>query len=132
MTLPHGSGQVFTICVIAKGQEAEAAKEAGECSHPSSLVDAGNSCWLDHMTSAFLTSGADVVGDEALIESIVASSGKSISFDKLICTPDMNKVTSTNFDGMEVLFIPMSSEINILSYHPLTTFLPTSTPTGSS
>ena len=33
-----------------------------------------------------------MVGDEALIESIVSSNGKAISFDKLICTPDMNKV----------------------------------------
>jgi hypothetical protein len=41
----------------------------------------------------FLPLGADVVGDEALIESFITSNGKSISFDKLICTPDMSKVS---------------------------------------
>ena len=102
LTLPHGTGQSSVVCVIAKGSEAQAAKDAGE-TPPCPLSTTASSmdhllwaCSYRHERVAYLSSlftGADVVGDEALIESILASNGKAISFDKLICTPEMSKVS---------------------------------------
>ncbi|GAX81125.1 hypothetical protein CEUSTIGMA_g8559.t1 [Chlamydomonas eustigma] len=61
--LPHGTGKKSIICVFAKGAEAEAARAAG----------------------------ADVIGDEALIQSIIELEGKELGFDKLIATPEFMK-----------------------------------------
>lgn len=56
--LPHGIGKVFRIAVFAKGEQAKKAKEAG----------------------------ADIVGDEDLVESIQKG---EINFDRCVATPDM-------------------------------------------
>jgi large subunit ribosomal protein L1 len=38
-----------------------------------------------------LLSGADIIGDEGLIQSIIEMEGKELGFDKLIATPEFMK-----------------------------------------
>lgn len=59
--LPHGSGRPVRVVVFAEGDAAEAAKAAG----------------------------ADVVGGDELVESILQSKGKAIDFDRAVAHPDM-------------------------------------------
>lgn len=60
-TLPHGTGRSVRVCVFAKGDEAQQARDAG----------------------------ADVVGDEDLVARILESGGGGLQFDKCVATPDM-------------------------------------------
>ncbi|KAL4427635.1 hypothetical protein ABPG75_001724 [Micractinium tetrahymenae] len=60
-TLPHGTGRSVRVCVFAKDDAAQAARDAG----------------------------AEVVGDEDLIASILESGGGGLQFDKCIATPEM-------------------------------------------
>ncbi|KAG1667231.1 hypothetical protein FOA52_009796 [Chlamydomonas sp. UWO 241] len=61
--LPHGTGRRVSICVFAKGADADIAR----------------------------AEGADVIGDDDLIASIIETGGKSVLFDKLIATPEFMK-----------------------------------------
>lgn len=60
-TLPHGTGRSVRVCVFAKDDAAQQARDAG----------------------------AEVVGDEDLIARILESGGGGLQFDKAIATPDM-------------------------------------------
>ncbi|PSC68592.1 50S ribosomal L1 [Micractinium conductrix] len=60
-TLPHGTGRSVRVCVFAKDDEAQQARDAG----------------------------AEVVGDEDLIALILESGGGGLTFDKAMATPEM-------------------------------------------
>lgn len=114
-TLPHGTGRSVRVCVFAKDDAAQQARDAGGCAYSAALAAAAAcrkgwmmaqcvchlsphamlwsppaSCNARHLSIHTINcAGAEVVGDEDLIARILESGGGGLQFDKAIATPEM-------------------------------------------